>query len=101
MTAKHTPGPWIIMGDGLFKNPGIDSVPDSLSIIEVGHKHKGIIGRTPEETSANAHLIAAAPELLEACETLMHELAVEGGSGHWALEKAELAIAKAKGEAGA
>jgi len=52
----------------------------------------GIRGRTPEEMMANARLIAAAPELLEALEVLYEELSPR------ALRKAAAAIAKAKGE---
>jgi hypothetical protein len=47
---------------------------------------------------ANAHLIAAAPELLEALENLLKVYEGEGGTQHHAGDIARAAIAKAKGE---
>jgi hypothetical protein len=67
MNTKYTPGPWEI-GTGIVKTP-----------INSGHKHIAMVnyyksGSEPErsvygeEHEANAQLIAAAPELLEALE---------------------------------
>ena len=60
--SKHTPGPWKVRSTG-----------------EVGTERKLVAVIYPIETSkqreniANAHLIASAPELLEACrEALGH-----------------------------
>ena len=50
-----------------------------------------MLGSDNEETNANARLIAAAPDLLEALEALL-----EGDFN--VAEKARAAIAKAKGE---
>lgn len=47
---------------------------------------------------ADAHLIAAAPELLEALENLLKVHEGEGGTQHNAADMARAAIAKAKGE---
>lgn len=68
--SDHTPGPWEVFGaSGIFpkRYPGIDS--KSLSIVVFGaneESDQGIQGKTLEEAQANARLIAAAPDLLEA-----------------------------------
>ena len=57
----------------------------------------------PGSTEANARLIAAAPELLEALQTLVDDCIHASGSmdynyGEFDLKAAEAAILKAKGE---
>jgi hypothetical protein len=87
MTAQHTPGPWISI-DNLIGNEDCEIA--TLWYPEYSpNKHR--------ERRANAKLIAAAPDLLEALQLLMaqtnsNELAV-------ALDKARAAIAKATGSA--
>ena len=54
--AKHTPGPWIVDTDYIIQDGGTS---DENTIAIVGDQ---------EEWKANAHLIAAAPDLLEALE---------------------------------
>ena len=58
---KHTPGPW--------HNSVIGSThgPDGDPIMTAGN---GAIGSFAEEGRANARLIAAAPDLLAACEAV-------------------------------
>ena len=81
----HTPGPWTISGwairmSGGHKLANFDMMPDK----------------------ANARLIAAAPELLEACEATLDALTeLIGADYDLTGEQAKLraAIAKAKGEA--
>ena len=51
---KHTPGPWIVDTDYIIQDGGTS---DENTIAIVGDQ---------EEWKANAHLIAAAPDLLEA-----------------------------------
>ena len=70
--SKHTPGPWKVW-DGFY--PGIEG-PNDRSVIIFGDKNEnsGVHGGEPEESyseerEANAHLIAAAPDLLEVCQT--------------------------------
>ena len=107
---KHTPGPWSIFTDEKHKhNAGIEA--DGFSIICIGYPDEtpamddsGVCGRTTDETTANAHLISAAPDLLEALEKCA---AVIGApqEGHWATDdevndaynSAVAAINKAKG----
>jgi hypothetical protein len=94
---EHTPGPWEI-------SRGAQNDPFSIeaSACTVAH-----IKTTPRKWSpeANAHLIAAAPDLLEALEDLIsagaavhHYLGQATGKIHAdALQKARAAIAKAEG----
>lgn len=81
---KHTPGPWHV------------SQPDGNYIrSEIG----GIAGLTFSATKADAHLIAAAPDLLEALElaVTLDRSAADGDESIWVTD-ARAAIAKAKGQ---
>ena len=70
--AKHTPGPWLIEpdhidDDGAYSEPSIWSTPDdSGKQFAIATIRIGLLG-----SAANAHLIAAAPELLEACKEMV------------------------------
>lgn len=63
MEAKHTPGPWV--------EHHIHVCAECGELEKDGYHSHCIVeaadGRTDEECIANARLIAAAPELLEAC----------------------------------
>jgi len=78
MTTKHTPGPWTYerlyphkkgcaIGTGNLTNPTASTL-----IATAWNTTKGLSGPQDEETEANARLIAAAPELLEALQGMMH-----------------------------
>ena len=95
---KYTPGSWA-------RNP------DFPEAINAGDKHVAMANKfqSPnskmtvwgEEYEANATLIAAAPELLEALECLIHDVECEiepHGRMIDAFSNAKNAIAKAKGE---
>lgn len=102
---KGTPGPWEIKPEevdrpyirirgtqwgGRFKVANVLS-PD----------YDGVHHREADETRANARLIAAAPELLEAlqlCEEFMSQLPSTGFDGLARIEFARTAINKAIGE---
>ena len=111
MDAKHTPGPWCMdrMRLGADKDrrsgfvvngPDADSWPQRVCDMRCG-RDKGWV-----EAQANAALIAAAPDLLAACEA-MSALLSEAGEwlcdGGWGTENAAIgaqsnaAIAKARG----
>lgn len=99
MTNKHTPGPWEVYD--AENRPGIEAPSVGFSIVvygldedvTVGEDQCGVYGRTPEEGAANAHLIAAAPELLAALKLLL-----SGAHDHQpGIAEAEAAIAKAEG----
>ena len=95
---KHTPGPWTAF------------IEESVNVIaimaggEIGRGGREIVGWTGfdgnsiesvAENAANARLIAAAPDLLEACEAALHAF-----EDNWAInwEDLSVAIAKARGE---
>lgn len=75
MTARHTPGPW-----------DASAINADLPLTRIGHIRPGVGGDSPciallagtrphAETSANARLIAAAPDLLDIIETIAVALA--------------------------
>lgn len=96
--AKHTPGPWIVygcrqkLGDEDCQRVG----PDGFPIVFVP------IGRTPKEFSgalADAHLIAAAPDLLDACSSVWMALAdTDVPSLRLLADQVRAAVAKARAE---
>jgi hypothetical protein len=106
MSAKHTPGPWFIHPSNSEEwschilSPNAPKWPyDTIASIREMY---GENCTTPGAHSANARLIAAAPDLLEALQRIM-PLAL---SGHFGgsdstldIEKARAAIAKATGGA--
>ncbi len=59
---KHTPGPWTAWGTTIRANKG-DYVASA--------KYYPIPGVDDDNSDANARLIAAAPELLEACKGVL------------------------------
>lgn len=82
---EHTPGPWKC--DSSRVHTSIET-NEGLHIAMVSYGNV-----TMEKHLANARLIAAAPELLEALEYY-----IDNGDDHKAIDKARAAIAKAKGE---
>lgn len=93
---SHTPGPW-----RFHRTAGVPRIhvnaPDTFSIARVSTSHFGV-----EAATANARLIAAAPDLLSSLRSLVDRLRrVERwpvASDHMAyLQDAEAAIAKAEG----
>lgn len=101
---KHTPGPWYAEKNGLiWRRPPSDLYENGGSVAgdqPVAKAHAGWYGEglEPYPVQANARLIAAAPELLEALEGCI-DLMDNGGT--WSLEDqaaARAAIVKAKGE---
>lgn len=85
--SKHTPGPWVAsltLGYGEAGEHGIPIAREKDDLL-VAHVYG----------AANARLIAAAPDLLEALE-LVVDITERAGLG--AVLNARAAIAKAKGE---
>jgi hypothetical protein len=108
MSAQHTPGPWYVLPASPDENPGIEASDLPLSIVVWGCAQNclddgGGRGRTAEEAIANAALIAAAPEMLEALESVWPFLQEDDGNGcnsppyQAAINAARAAISKAKG----
>lgn len=89
--ATHTPGPWAIKKHESSFKPGVfieDGVcgPDGEQI-----RVYGMTLTSSEEAKANARLIAAAPDLLEALEAAVRD---SKNPGQW-IDEARSAIAKA------
>ena len=96
-TAKHTPGPWetgCLMSKVQVNPPGWNQ-PMFIADCDVAWGPA-----TEDEKCANAQLIAAAPELLDALTDLVGGCGKEGDLFNGAaMEKARSAIAKAEGRA--
>lgn len=105
--ARHTPGPWdVFEGDQATDRPGINGAGMSIVIYGTEEDDAGVNGRTREEATANAHLIAAAPDLLAELINLrarFHRACLANGSDAWAADAAcaaaDAAIARAEGRA--
>ena len=95
MDGKHTPGPW-------KAENGTGSGGKGWGCWEVfacDGPETYIAGsnRDNPDQEANARLIAAAPELLEALQTALRDSGCDGDlCAHWWHEKARAAIAKAQ-----
>lgn len=84
----HTPGPWHVNNNFPWL---VNGPPEAPGVIVDTKEH------CDDEAEANARLIAAAPELLEACKMALLEDCYDfGASG--APEVIRAAIAKAQGE---
>ncbi len=105
--SKHTPGPWFIQTEESSRDG------KEYTWIQPESQHWGVCRlpintkRAPEESQANARLIAAAPELLEAAKHALKCLdAANETLGGWAGEEyykvarndLKKAIAKVEGE---
>ena len=62
---KHTPGPWRVELHNKGTERGIESGPNWIATV---HRLLGDPDDITAELNANAALVAAAPELLEACK---------------------------------
>ena len=111
---KHSPGPWEVHGDythQLFYVHGANTICDihrgaaanRLGLLGIGDSR---FSRKPSEDEANAHLIAAAPDLLDACKQAHAILAnamafIDGDTTkpiHIEIDYLVAAIAKATGQ---
>lgn len=98
--SKHTPGPW----NATKFNPATGDIDDCYLYVEPGIAviERKVKGRDQHDT-ANARLLAAAPDLLEALEGFIDLGIDEKSLGKWpelldAIHKASAAIDRAKGE---
>lgn len=107
MSTKHTPGPWVTKREG-FSTVYVEARIGGGWIQEVAACGPTDAGR--EQQEANASLIAAAPDLLEALKDMHQVLSEAMTTGGWvptpvqdSFRKAWLdmvaAIARATGEA--
>lgn len=102
MSAKHTPGPWSAVEHGAWDF----SVEAQGTVCRIDNKGKwfpsrrdpcATVGRSQNAMAADARLIAAAPELLEALAVVLLE--TEEALLEPTQRKARAAIAKATGSA--
>ena len=108
--SKHTPGPWITTGK--YSSRWEDANDDEETVRRVIEVKKALEPRPPDAMIvcevneqggveiANAHLIAAAPELLEALvnmTALAHAYVGDDPKGLALVAKATAAIFKAEG----
>lgn len=92
--SKHTPGPWAV--DESRHDGCINRIKPFRHIgMASGYKVKP---GDPEENEANARLMAAAPDLLEALEAFIAHGEQAFGHDFEVMIQARAAIAKARGE---
>lgn len=105
---RHTPGPWAINAGEptLVYRPGRSESEDEPAIAvtyDVESAERFEWSRDTDECEANAHLIAAAPDLLDACRVALEVCRFDAGEGRKAYDlqfvrlAIESAIAKAEG----
>jgi hypothetical protein len=95
MRAKHTPGPWLQVG--AWVEVERDDIPDicTCNPRDIGQDHLKWNWKT---VHANARLIAAAPDLLEALNAMLTHMGMD--EDEWnkpTFDQARAAIAKATG----
>lgn len=83
---SHTPGPWYVFPPGEFSMWHVGPAGHSVAYV-----------RSVDDTQANTQLIAAAPDLLEACEAAFMHMVANDEFGA-TMNKLDRAIAKARGE---
>lgn len=93
--SKYTEGRWIAVGNWVEHED--DEVAD-ICICDTEIMSQGHLGRSSEEEAANAKLIAAAPDLLKALESMLDAFTDERWVAVPIIERAKLAIYRATGE---
>ena len=92
--SKHTPGPWRLSGGNT-----VHSDEAKCIVAFVGTANEEVREFSGARQLADAHLIAASPELLEALETLLTYGCVRCGMEHCERCQAAMDVVhKAKGE---
>lgn len=100
--SKHTPGPWLVTGGSFVYALNSYGTNSFWTNIYGGSQGGYKSPATPnEEIEANANLIAAAPDLLEAAILALDEMcntSAPRSSFTDAVDALDAAIARAKGE---
>jgi hypothetical protein len=91
------PSPWLVLDDGQTVDGGLTIVSVSHDGFRVAHVNPDV-GDGHINCEANARLIAAAPELLEALQGIMEWMKQHHPKAHSNSHKAHAAIAKATGQ---
>ncbi|UCS82870.1 ead/Ea22-like family protein [Yersinia phage vB_YenS_P400] len=99
---KGTPGAWDLVidddsEDGVITSDFRDGMIE-IAVVIGAHPESGFDSEFQMEQLANAKLIAAAPELLEALQTIVGYIKQDGSYSPLAIESLELVINKALGE---
>ena len=101
---EFTPGPWVSSAGHIYKTgkdgANIAAVSEPRAETHVGYTPVRLGSKDADEAFANAHLIAAAPELYEALDELTN---YSGGASNaledpYVMERVEAALSKARGE---
>ena len=93
--SKHTPGPWITAP---VDAPRVIRDDRGYCVASVStYTSRRLPERSADETTANAHLVAAAPEMLEALKELVFRANL-ADEDNWIEVRAMDAIAKAEGQ---
>lgn len=96
---KHTPGPWIISNtDRVTIKDNSGHTSDASDIAYINDEKENWGDYYDGDWTANARLIAAAPELLEALKAMYMTFVIERETLGPAETLALAAIAKAEGE---
>ena len=90
MTERWTPGPWFVRGFHIWQELHRDKTSRGRIADAT------LVWRGSEETDANAHLIAAAPDLYEALERCLQMITTPNGPPDW--DWVRSVLAKARGE---
>lgn len=106
-STKHTPGPWFYDGDGFDSLADADCGTDGYEVFtkdEHGDVNQPVCSLADtcdeNETEANANLIAASPDLLQALEKLLaqcEKIEEARCQSFYDCDEARAAIAKALG----
>lgn len=91
-TVKHTPGPWIFAYGSVYR--GDETINDE-NAPRIALMDRNEPTTQPTERDANARLIAAAPDLLEACRVACAALNEAGEKYYEQWEQCKVALEKA------
>jgi len=95
MKTKHTPGPWYYSGGDSLAIFHPTEIGTRLAVVDQTFSGSGWQVTANDEWEANAKLIAAAPELLDALENLLVSLNSYDEKDLDAINQAKEAIKKA------
>ena len=93
--AQHTPGPWMVATSNSWRRILGARSESVCEPIKQNDGHPDLYFRNGGADGPDARLIAAAPDLLEACKRLLGCMALANWEGDPTAEFARAAIAKA------
>ena len=99
--AKHTPGPWLLRSSTVYALDATGTTNRFWAQPQVGWVENGVAYTSEDELTANARLIAAAPDLLAAANRALNYIQATEGELGITLDSGDMlraAIAKALGQ---